>query len=555
MALDGKAPEPLTSDLHAARANVSDSRRYLREDVYFEPLFNHWYAWPYLMQPATAARHVVNTHRRIMRSFVNNTRLHILASRERDLAGGEYLDCKEDQVPLIRGLITELETRCAALVGLSEAIGELEELLRQHTSGETIEPLYARVPEPLKGLVELFMDGEHRASYRFIEPLLYDSPYYRRELQSLSFGMLDRVAQRPFVFSTPRLPDRDHVRLPLDFIHEKVDRIFAAREVPLQEREFNDLIASTPAAGGLKLAELFTGAAPSLRHVPPGDRIRLTYTGHAGFLIEAPGFAMLVDPVIASRGTRDGDQLVSFSQLPPRIDAICLTHSHQDHVNIETLLQLRYKTRRVFVPRNNGGGLFDPSIKLMLRALNFEVVEAEDLDEFPVPGGRIVAVPFLGEHGDLNIRSKAAWYIELAGRKFFFGADSSNLESRLYERLSRRFRDLDVFAVGMECVGAPYTWLYGALTTRTVSKNIKDSRRLNGCDFQRALPMIELFNPRRVFVYALGREPWYRYFTGIDYHDDSKQLVESGKLVQACGARGIEAECLYGKRTLELEPA
>jgi hypothetical protein len=109
--------------------------------------------------------------------------------------------------------------------------------------------------------------------------------------------------------------------------------------------------------------------------------------------------------------------------------------------------------------------------------------------------------------------------------------------------------------VGMECVGAPYTWLYGALTTRTVSKNIKNSRRLNGSDFERAFPMVLAFNPKRVFVYALGREPWYKYFCGLEYDDDSKQIVESGKMLQACRNRGIDAECMYGKKTIEFAAA
>ena len=29
---------------------------YLREDVYFEPLLNQWYAWPYLLPPVTGAQ-------------------------------------------------------------------------------------------------------------------------------------------------------------------------------------------------------------------------------------------------------------------------------------------------------------------------------------------------------------------------------------------------------------------------------------------------------------------------------------------------------------------
>jgi hypothetical protein len=113
-----------------------------------------------------------------------------------------------------------------------------------------------------------------------------------------------------------------------------------------------------------------------------------------------------------------------------------------------------------------------------------------------------------------------------------------------------QYKDFDVFAVGMECVGAPYTWLYGALTTRTVSKNIKNSRRLNGSDFERAFPMVKTFNPSQVFIYALGREPWYKYITGIDYHDDSKQIIESNKMIAACQEIGVAAECMYGKKTV-----
>lgn len=523
----------------------------MREDVYFEPLFNHWYAWPYLIQPATAARHMVNTHRRIMKSFVNNYQMHILANKERDLAGSEYLDCREDQLPEIRALIEEIDGKCAPLVTLSNAISELEELLRTHTSGESIEPLYSKVPDALKGFVELFMDAEHHASYRLIEPLLYRSEYYQRELQSLRFGLLSRVEERPFVFSTPRLPDSNHMQLQMDFTHPHVDLLFSARQRPISDAQLDALGADAPLRGGLSVADLFTQQAPKRRHEPVRDTIRVSYIGHAGFLIESPEVTILVDPVIPSRDDQDADAVISFSELPDKIDYICVTHSHQDHVNIETLLQLRYKTGKVLAPKNNGGGLFDPSIKLMLKALNFDVLEAEDLDEFPVPGGKIVSMPFLGEHGDLHIRSKSAWYLELHGRKFFFGADSSNLEHRLYEKLGSLYTGFDILAVGMECVGAPYTWLYGALTTKTVSKNIKNSRRLNGSDFERAFPLALAFNPKRVFVYALGRERWCRYFTGIEYHDDSKQLLESNKMVQACKDKGIDAECMYGKKSIE----
>ena len=73
--------------------HMSERELYLREDVYFEPLFNQWYAWPYLIPPVTAARYVENTHLRIMKSFVNNYQLHIIAAQEPTLTGGEFLSC------------------------------------------------------------------------------------------------------------------------------------------------------------------------------------------------------------------------------------------------------------------------------------------------------------------------------------------------------------------------------------------------------------------------------------------------------------------------------
>ena len=529
---------------------MTDKKWYLKEEVYFEPLFNHWYAWPHLIAPATCARHVVNTHKRIMTSFVNNFHLHLLANKEKDLAGSDYLNCTEEQLPDIRNLLAELKDKCVDLLDLADAIKKLDELLRNHTSGESIEPLYAQVPEPLQGYVELFLDIEHNAGYRFIEPLLYRSKFYKPELQSLSFGLISRVGERPFVFSTPRLPDENHLQTQVAFNDPLVDEIFKARETPMSDLDLQALSERVETVGGVAVTEMFTEQAPEINFQPVTEGVRLTYTGHAGFMLETADVTIMIDPVIASRDPADPDAMLSFSELPPKIDYTLLTHCHQDHVNIETLLQLRYKQDKIVVPKNNGGTLIDPAIRLMLKELNFDAVEVEDLEEIQVPGGRIVAIPFLGEHGDLNIRSKSAWYVELLGRKFFFGADSSNPDNKLYERLGSMFNDVDVLAIGMECVGAPYTWLYGALNTKTVSKNIKNSRRLNGSDYEQAFPMVEAFGADTVIVYALGREKCYKYFMGLEYDEDSRQILESNKMVEACQAKQLPSFTMNGRKTM-----
>ncbi len=118
----------------------------LRGEVYFEPLFNGWYAWPYLVPPVQAARYVVNTHRRIVSSFVNNDELHISAAKEAVVTGGEFLNCTVDQVGVIHALIEDIDNNCKDRVQLSDAVTRLDELLAQHTTGQSIEYLYQRVP-------------------------------------------------------------------------------------------------------------------------------------------------------------------------------------------------------------------------------------------------------------------------------------------------------------------------------------------------------------------------------------------------------------------------
>jgi L-ascorbate metabolism protein UlaG (beta-lactamase superfamily) len=531
---------------------MTDSQLYLKEDVYFEPLFNHWYAWCYLLPPVTAARYMVNTHRRIMMSFVNNYELHISAMKESVVTGGDFLNCSVDQVDEIQALVDEINVEHADLVDLSKSVQELDELLALHTSGQSIESLYEKIPEKLRGFVELTLDLQHRPSFRLIEPLLYKSQYYLPALQSLSFGALSKVEERPFVLTTPRLPDDKHIQIKLDFNSPFVDTIFRARENAISSSQVDGLFASVEKVGGLNYRDLFTEKKSAFPYEKIKEGVRVQYTGHAGFMLETQGVTILIDPVIASRAEKYAGDLLSYSEIPPVIDYICLTHNHQDHVNIETLLQLRYKTRMVLVPKNNGGSLADPSIKLLLKKLQFNVIELDDLEEIKIPEGKIIAIPFLGEHGDLNIRSKSAWLIELQGKKCFFGADSANTDINIYRWMQDLFTDIDVFAIGMECVGAPFTWLYGALHTKMVPKVIKESRRLNGSDAKQAFALVEMFKPKIVFIYALGLESWYKYFMGLEYDDNSKQILESKKMIASCMEIGIPAEMMNGRRAIVL---
>jgi L-ascorbate metabolism protein UlaG (beta-lactamase superfamily) len=523
--------------------NSSDAVFFLREGVYLEPLIHKWYAWPYLIPPVTAAMNLTGRNLRLMKSFVANAPLHIRANSTPGLAGGDFVNCTEAQIDEVRALIEDLESRHRDYFQIREAVTTLNALLEQQ-NGLSMESLYEQVPEALRGYVELVYDMQHHASFRLIEGLLYQGSLYKPEQQSISLGSLSAVRERPFVLSSPRLPDTNHLHVTACFADPWVDELARLRTVPAPRREIEDLFARVPCSERLPFDAFFTQLPPRRIHERVHLGLKVTYLGHAGLMLETPSLCVLVDPVIPSRDGVHDDQIVSFSELPSAIDYVCVTHTHMDHTCIETLLQLRHRVGTVLVPKNSGGELADPSLKLMLRQLGFRVREFEDMETLECADGRIMAVPFLGEHADLRIRSKTGWYFELQNRKVLAAADTASLDQALSRRIHQSTGNLDMLFVGMECVGAPMSWLYGALFTKPVPREINESRRFNGSDCKSAWKLIEAFNPSRVGIYALGMEPWFRYFMGIAYEEGARQIVESDRLLQLCAERQLPAQRL-----------
>ena len=88
---------------------------------------------------------------------------------------------------------------------------------------------------------------------------------------------------------------------------------------------------------------------------PPGrgQGARVTWIGHASFLVQLDGVSLLVDPVLEpslfgglSRNVPPG---LSYEQLP-HVDAVLISHSHHDHLDLPTL-------KRVGAPVVAGLGL------------------------------------------------------------------------------------------------------------------------------------------------------------------------------------------------------
>src|SRR5262249_19481958 len=161
----------------------------------------------------------------------------------------------------------------------------------------------------------------------------------------------------------------------------------------------------------------------------------------ACILIETKETSLLTDPVVSYEYETEFPRY-TLRDLPDSIEYVLITHSHADHLSFETLIQLRHKIKNIIVPRNGTGFLEDPSLRLILKKLGFaNVIEIDDMETFEIDGGTITAVPFLGEHADLNIRTKTAHLIRLGERAIMCAADSSNLETKLYEHVNKIIND------------------------------------------------------------------------------------------------------------------
>jgi L-ascorbate metabolism protein UlaG (beta-lactamase superfamily) len=284
-----------------------------------------------------------------------------------------------------------------------------------------------------------------------------------------------------------------------------------------------------------------------------GAGVRWRYFGHACILIEVNGCSLLFDPVLSYTYESDISRY-TYLDLPERIDYVLITHNHQDHVLLETLLQIRNKIGTIVVPRNGGGSLQDPSLRLILENCGFKnVVEMSEMEEICDNGVRIRALPFLGEHGDLAILTKMAWLVAIGRNSLLFAADSCNVDPNLYRHIHREVGDVDALFLGMECDGAPMSWLYGPLMTQKPERGMDQSRRLAGSNFEQAMSIVDLFHCREAYVYAMGQEPWLNYVMSLKYTAESRPITESNRLIDACLRKGIVAERLFGEKEILLD--
>ncbi len=171
-----------------------------------------------------------------------------------------------------------------------------------------------------------------------------------------------------------------------------------------------------------------------------GDRTRLTWLGHAGFLLAIGGRRLLIDPVLSRSVARVYRNHVPAPLEPrdwPTIDAVLISHNHYDHLDLEALRSVP-REAAALVPEGLGRW-FD-------RWNRRPVVELAWWDSFRIGDVEVTMVPsrHWSRRGVLDVnRTHWGGFVIQASRSSVYHAGDSAWFGGFAE-IGRRFPGLDV---------------------------------------------------------------------------------------------------------------
>jgi L-ascorbate metabolism protein UlaG (beta-lactamase superfamily) len=161
-----------------------------------------------------------------------------------------------------------------------------------------------------------------------------------------------------------------------------------------------------------------------------GAEWRISFVGHASFLLQTAGLNILIDPVWSERCSpvsfagpkRVNEPGIPFDKLPP-IDVVLVSHCHYDHLDVDTLSRLAAGHKcRVIAPLGNDTIIKDHDARIETEAYDWH--QHIDLDR----GVTLTLVPtrHWSARG-LTDRNKALWasfVIETPAGRIYHVADS-----------------------------------------------------------------------------------------------------------------------------------
>jgi L-ascorbate metabolism protein UlaG (beta-lactamase superfamily) len=510
-------------------------------------------AWAHVIPPVAGSLHLYRYQSDLLRSYLEDPRAHFIACQNPRMRSGPFVDVAVERAGEIERLLADTEIKLGGNLEFARGVIEFHNYLVKEAQGQSLDGFYDLLPARLRGFVELVYDYYNRPIMRFFESLLYRTPYYTEDLQSLRIFRQKTDDSRAFIMSTPRLAQPDQIDWSIAFDKPEVDEFFRLDARPRPLGYIHELLGLDSSQEHL-LLPLLSSEPPRPGEASDHATACIRYIGHACVLIQANGISILTDPYIGiTPSTGSKLKRLPYDELPDKIDYVLITHNHHDHFCLESLLRIRHRIGTLVVPRTSGFFYGDVSLKLLCQRIGFkEVIEVDVLDSLAFPGGEIIAMPFVGEHADLP-HGKTAYVIAIGGERVMIAADSDCLDRVMYEHIRDMIGPIQTVFIGLECVGAPLSWSCGPFFPAKPAAAHEQTRHYKGCDSARALGILESVGASRLYIYAMGLEPWLEHLLGLAYSEDALQLREARRLLSEARERGLQdARLLYGYCELPL---
>jgi L-ascorbate metabolism protein UlaG (beta-lactamase superfamily) len=150
-------------------------------------------------------------------------------------------------------------------------------------------------------------------------------------------------------------------------------------------------------------------------------RPRVTFVGHTSVLLQTAASAILTDPLLRTAYS----PAKAFDVARLDLNAICCTHAHWDHFNVETLLRFD-KRIPVIIPRVHHATAFNPPMEPVLRRLGFQDIrELDPWESLQLGDIEMILVPFHGEQDEPGAKIDHYTYVyRMPGLTLYGGVDA-----------------------------------------------------------------------------------------------------------------------------------